>query len=308
MTNRRMYDLNYQVEEILSRDEQSADHTDADIPPKYLTKTLDEYEEEEVEWLIDGFIPKGQITILCGDGGSGKTSFWTSIVASISNGEPTLFDGSIDRSAIPKRETKKCMFFSSEDAVEYVVKKKLKAAHANMSNILTVSLTDDDFEKIKLGSDDLEGRIKYYKPALCIIDPLQGFVPEKLDMSKRNAVRQTMRCLIEWGQKYGTTFLIVMHTNKQQNVWGRTRMSDSADLWDIARSVLIFGNCTHDPNGQKYISHEKCNYAPTGKTMILSNTDGIPTFDRWSDEKDRDFVLKKAKAKKEKEENIEVNE
>ena len=55
--------------------------------------SLDDYQEEEVEWLIPTYLPKEQITIICGTGGTGKTSVWASLVASLSTGERTLFDG-----------------------------------------------------------------------------------------------------------------------------------------------------------------------------------------------------------------------
>lgn len=255
-------------------------------------RTLEQFEEKEVEWLIKDYLPKGQITLICGTGGTGKTSVWTSLLASISTGERNLFDGT----DLPDpREPATTMFFSAEDTVENVIKKKLRIEHANMKKVLTMSLSDPDFEKIKFGSEYLEQLIAEYKPALCVFDPLQNFIDGKIKMSDRNAMRQNMRSLIEWGGRYGTTFLIVMHTNKQSNVWGRARMADSADLWDIARCVWMVGDA--DDEGLKYLSHEKSNYGVTGKTMIFRNDQGIPTFQNWSDKKDRDFVAEVTKAK-----------
>ena len=285
MTDRRMYDLSYQVEEIISRDDLES-HKPSDV------RTLDEFEEKDVEWLIKNYLPKGQITLICGTGGTGKTSVWTSLLASISSGDRNLFDGT----DMPgERKPATAMFFSAEDTVENVIKKKLRLNHANMKNILTMSLSDPNFERIKFGSKYLEDLIAQYKPALCVFDPLQNFIDGKIKMSDRNAMRQHMRSLIEWGQKYGTTFLIVMHTNKQSNVWGRSRMADSADLWDIARCVWMVGDA--DTDGLKYLSHEKSNYGVTSRTMLFRNTQGIPTFDSWCDKKDRDFVAEQTKAK-----------
>ena len=48
--------------------------------------TMAEIQEKEPEWLIPDYIPKGQITILAGDGGAGKTSVWRAIAASVSSG------------------------------------------------------------------------------------------------------------------------------------------------------------------------------------------------------------------------------
>ena len=254
--------------------------------------SLDDYQEEEVEWLIPTYLPKEQITIICGTGGTGKTSVWASLVASLSTGERTLFDGYGDPI---KREPATVMFFSSEDTVENVIKKKIREEGGDMRRIMTLSISDERFEKVKFNSRYLAELIAKYKPALCVFDPIQAFVDGKIKMSDRNAMRQSLRSLIEWGKKYGTAFLIVMHTNKQANVWGRNRMADSADLWDIARCVWMVGDTEQE--GVKYLSHEKSNYGRTGKTMLFRNDHGMPTFDGWTDKKDRDFVSEQTRAR-----------
>lgn len=254
-------------------------------------RDLDHFEEKDPEWLVPGYIPKKQITMLCGTGGTGKTSVWISLIASLSSGQRTLFDGSGEFAV--KREPMRCMFFSGEDTVENVIKRKLREQKANMKQILTMSLSDPNFDKIQFGSDYLEEKIAWYRPAICVFDPLQSFIDKRVRMADRNAMRQSMRSLIEWGELYGTTFVIVMHTNKQLNVWGRNRMADSADLWDIARSVLMVGDTGDE--GIKYMSHEKSNYGKTGQTMLFRNDLGNPTFYAWSDLKDRDYVQEDAR-------------
>jgi hypothetical protein len=279
------------------KEEDPVDPNDIDIP------TLEEYEEQDVEWLIPGYLPKEQITMICGTGGTGKTSVWASLLASISSGKRTLFDGT---EFSPERKPMTVMFFSSEDTVENVIKKKLREQKAVMRNVRTISLSDPRFEKIKFGSKYLEETLKKFRPALCVFDPLQAFIDPRIKMSDRNAMRQNMRSLIEWGKLYGTTFLIVMHTNKQSNVWGRGRMADSADLWDIARCVWMVGDA--DDNGLKYLSHEKSNYGKTGKTMLFRNDGGHPTFEGWTDRKDRDYVLESTRKRNADKEGSGVND
>ena len=266
-------------------------YTDTEEPEDIEAPTLDEYEEQEVEWLVKGYIPRGQITIFCGDGGVGKTSVWASVLADLSAGRPTIFD--VMSGNPVKREPMKLMFFSGEDTIENVIKKKLRQANADMQRIRSISLSDKNFEKIVFGSKELEMLYAKYKPDLCVFDPLQSFIGEKIKMVDRNAMRSKTRPLIEWGSLYGTATLLVMHTNKQSNVWARQRMADSADLWDIARSVLLMGEA--DGKGMKYISHEKSNYGSTSKTILFTNDTGLPVVYSTTDKKDRDFVLEASK-------------
>ena len=243
-------------------------------------------EEEPVEWLVPNYIPSGQISLLVGDGGQGKTSIWCDLVAGITSGRNTILDA--DNPFDDKREGRRCMFFSSEDSVPKVLKRRLRKAGADESKVLFVDLTDKDFDLIKFDAPELEELIAENRPALCIFDPLQSFIPATVQMGSRNAMRQCMSPLIALGEKYGTSFLIVMHTNKKLGVSGRTRCADSADIWDIARSVLIVG---YTGEGDiHYLSHEKSNYAQPEETILYSIDDGRVVFNGTSEKKDRDYV------------------
>ena len=277
---------------------------------EYELKTLDQFEEREPEWLIPGYIPKKQITLICGTGGTGKTSFWTSLAASVSAGSRTLFDGSekeAENSFIIKHDPHSVMFFSGEDSIETVLKRKLRIQGADMKMIYAMDMSDSDFDKVLFNSDYLRKLIETNRPYLCIFDPLQNFIDKKIKMADRNAMRQTMRSLIEYAEEYGTTFIVIMHTNKQANVYGRQRMADSADLWDIARSVLMIGDAD-EVSGLKYISHEKSSYGIPGKTMLFLNNGGIPTFQNWTDKKDRDFVLEETRRRNDRQEKNQKDE
>ncbi|MBQ6220986.1 MAG: AAA family ATPase [Solobacterium sp.] len=237
------YDLNEQAREAGNRPVYGMPAEEPEKDPLEL-KTLDQFTEKEPEWLIPVYIPRKQITLISGTGGTGKTSIWISLAASISSGSKNLFDGF--NNPTTERFPHSVMFFSGEDTVENVLLKKLKEQGAELQNIITKDLSEDNFEEILFESEYLEKLIERYYPYLCIFDPLQNFINKKVKMADRNAMRQSMRSLIKLGETYGTTFIIVMHTNKQSNVYGRQRMADSADLWDIARSVLMIGDTTEE--------------------------------------------------------------
>lgn len=134
------------------------------------------------------------------------------------------------------------MFFSAEDSLKYTLARRLRKNGANLSRIISLDISDERFQAVKFNSDFLEQLLATYRPELCIFDPIQSFVPADIKMGDRNAMRQCLEPLIGYGDKYGTTFLIIEHTNKQSGVYGRRRIADSADIWDISRSVLIVGD------------------------------------------------------------------
>lgn len=164
-------------------------------------KTLDTFEEEEATWLVPGWIPEGQITLMAADGGIGKTTLWCNLIAAISSGERCILD--------PPgytRVAQKVAFLTTEDSVRKKLKKKLRLAGANMSNIITPDFLADKegvLRGLKFGTTEMERFIKHFHPALCVFDPVQGFVPPDINMGSRNAMRDCMAPLISLGEETG---------------------------------------------------------------------------------------------------------
>lgn len=249
--------------------------------------TLAEFAEEEVSWLVEGWLPEGQITLLAADGGTGKTTLWCNLIAALSSGKPCLLDP-----PGTERTPMRVAFFSTEDSVTKKLKRQLRESGANQDNVITLDFSSGGgtaLRELKLGSDRLRELIAYFRPALCVFDPIQGFLPHGMNMGSRNEMRECMAPLIALGEEFGTTFLVVCHTNKRMGAADRSRLADSADLWDVARSVLMMGT-TEEP-GQRYLSNEKNNYADRQETLLLSFEAGgklIKTGTTWK--RDREFM------------------
>ena len=246
--------------------------------------SMDQIEEKEPEWLINDYIPRGQITVLAGDGGSGKTTIWCAIAGAVSSGSKCFLNE--DNPFAGNCKPGKVLFFSSEDTAEYTLVGRLRKNGAKLENVLSLSLSEDAFSEIKFDSERLEEIIKEHRPELVLFDPLQSFVPPNIQMGQRNAMRACLNPLIGLGEQYGVTFIIVVHTNKQSGIWGRKRIADSADIWDIARSVLIAGEGN---DGLRYLSQEKSNYGPLAQTVLFKLDSGKVEFESYTDKKDKDL-------------------
>ena len=229
-------------------------------------KTLDTIEEEEPRWFSIDRLAEGQINTLASDGGIGKTSIAVDIAANRSAGRPCIFDPPGFQCG-----PQLIAFLSTEDSVKKKLKRKLREAGGNMSNIIVPDFSEDKdglLRDFKFGSEQMTQFVRHYKPALCIFDPLQGFIPPLVNMGSRNAMRDCMAPLVSLGEETGTTFLILMHTNKRKAAWGRDRIADSADLWDISRSVFMAGYT--EEQGIRYLSQEKSNYGPLQETILFT--------------------------------------
>ena len=271
-------------------------------------RTMDTVPEEEAQWLVPGYIPQGQITLLAADGGVGKTSFWCQLLAALSTGRRTLLEevspkwdsdslsGKTDTPAemlsvkqdTPHKE-RWGAFFSTEDSVRKKLKKKLRLAGAKMMNLITLESSSAALLELRLGSPELSDFIHSYRPALCVLDPIQGFLPHGVNMAARNEIRECLAPLMALGEQVGTAFLLVCHTNKRAGAWGRTRLADSADLWDAARSVLMMGDAG---DGRRYLSQEKNNYGSLQPTRLYTFSDsGLLVPAGLTQKRDKEFQL-----------------
>lgn len=271
-------------------------------------RTMDTVPEEEAQWLVPGYIPQGQITLLAADGGVGKTSFWCQLLAALSTGRATLLEevspkwdsDSLSEKADTPAETLSAKqdtshkerwgaFFSTEDSVRKKLKKKLRLAGAKMMNLITLESSSAALLELRLGSPELSDFIHSYRPALCVLDPIQGFLPHGVNMAARNEIRECLAPLMALGEQVGTAFLLVCHTNKRAGAWGRTRLADSADLWDAARSVLMMGDAG---DGRRYLSQEKNNYGPLQPTRLYTFSDsGLLVPAGLTQKRDKEFQL-----------------
>ncbi len=267
---------------------------EAPDPLLALFKPLEDFPEEEAKWLVPGWIPEGQISVIAADGGIGKTTLWCHVIAALSNGTNCILDPPGHR-----REPMRITFLTTEDSVRKKLRKKLRLAGANMKNIITPDFSRDHsglLRKVKFGTPEMEKVLRSLRPVLCIFDPVQGFTPPKVNMGSRNEMRDCMAPLIAIGEEINTTALIVCHTNKRKGAYGRDRIADSADIWDIARSVMMAGFT--EEQGVRYLSNEKNNYAPLQETILFtidSNEQIHAVGNSWK--RDREYILGSEQAK-----------
>ncbi len=260
-----------------------------------ISENVEGIKEKKINWLIPGILPEKQLSLIAGDGGAGKGFTWCQVIRTITTGKP-FFDLP-EYEPFERREPGSVLLLSAEDSISYTVKHRLRMASADLKKVRTVPMEHPAFSEIKFNSELLKREIEMYKPTLCIFDPLQSFVPPNVNLSARNEMRDIMAKLISICVSYGSTPLVVMHTNKSRMTWGRQRIADSADIWDIARSVLIVGNVPGG-DGLKYLSHEKSSLGALQDTIQFNIKGDKAVFDSFTYKKDYDFMTGKTEQTK----------
>lgn len=251
-------------------------------------RPLTEFTEKEAQWLIPGWLPRGEITLLASSGGVGKSSVTCEIAAALSRGKACLLDeeGTV-------REPQSVLILNAEDSVETQLLGKIRQLGGDLSRIFALDVsTGKSMSSIKIGSTDMADIIRHLKPDLCILDPLQAFLPADVNMAARSAMRNYLESLHELGMETGCTFLIVCHSNKRKCASGRDRLADSADLWDMARAIVMAGYTSE--NDTRYLSHEKSSYAGQMETVLFTVENGLPVVTGYSNLRDADYVQQRA--------------
>lgn len=251
---------------------------------------------QTVQWLVPGLLPLGEVSLLGADGGTGKGIWQAQLIAYVTTGKTSGFFPA------PPPKTGNVLVLTGEDDPGKVLKSRYIAAGADVSKVFVLS-SDEYYDKagkiLTLKDAALAEYAAKCDPALLIIDPLQSFLPEDVEMGSRNQMRSAIVPLRGISKRQNCAALISMHSNKKQGVSGRARLADSSDIWDLARSVLMMGRSKND--GKLYLSHEKASYSAPQQTVLLHIEDtavhGIQTaravFDGYTDKKDADFIAEK---------------
>lgn len=253
-------------------------------------KRLNDFEEKPVEWLLYPYIPRGETVLLAAEGGTGKGFITASIVAGITNGKTPPFMGD----GVPfDGDPETVLYLTTEDDVEKVLRGRHKNAGVNADNVFLISKKDEIIQQITYTDENeiLKKIIKRYKPSLVVFDPVQSFLPEHVRMGERHHMRTCMNHLNVLASECDTSFLVLCHTNKREGTTkARNQISDSSDLWDIARSVLMTGE-TGDGD-IKFLSLEKANYTKPCDTVLYRIVDpGKVEFVGKTSKRFKDFVI-----------------
>jgi len=198
---------------------------------------MDSIEREEIKWLWKPYIPYGKITIVQGDPGEGKTTFVLKLASELSRG--CCFDDENERIPI------NIIYQTAEDGLADTVKPRLEDAGADCTKVLVI---DDSEESLSMQDDRLERAIVQTGAKLLILDPIQAYLGEKVDMHRANETRDVTKKLAAVAERTGCAIVLIGHMNKGSGAKAAYRGIGSIDFFALARSVLLVSRVPDDPS------------------------------------------------------------
>ena len=222
---------------------------------------LSELDLSNVNWLWYPYIPRGKITLLTADPGTGKTFFSLYLAAMVSTGRHFFGQSEADT-----RPPEKALYHTAEDGYSDTILPRLIPMQPKLENIGIINETEKALSFTDL--ERIENAMKFMKPALMVFDPLQAYLGAEVDMHRANEVRPVLSQLGMLAEKYDTAIILIMHNSKMAQNKALYRALGSIDIPAIARSILIMGKHPDNPN-LKVVCHEKSSLAPHGKSFTF---------------------------------------
>ena len=238
-----------------------------------IIRKMSEVELQEVQWLWKPYIPFGKLVIIQGDPGEGKTTFALRLAAACSSGV-----------ALPGMETTEpfnVIYQTAEDGLGDTIKPRLMEAGADENMVLNII---EDTDPLSLSDERIEKAITETGARLMILDPIQGYIGEDVDINRANEIRTVLKKVATVADRTGCAIVMVGHLNKAKGTSSQYRGLGSIDCRAAARSVLLVGRLRKEPN-VRIIVHDKSSLAPEGKSMAfnLGNDQGFYWLDGYSE-------------------------
>lgn len=216
--------------------------------------TLSDVGIEEVNWLWDGRIPLGKVTLLDGEPGLGKSMLALELAARVSRG-----------SAMPLSKEKAppadVALFNDDDTLADTVRPRLEAEGADLTRIHALNRT--------MSAADFTS----FRPRLIIVDPLSAYLCLTCDVPPRKVFKD----LTQLAKDTGAAVLVLQYLPKAGSSW-------AGEIYDAARSVLAVTSI--GPNRRR-LGLIKSNLRPTAEVrplvFQLDSDDGVGNVTGWSD-------------------------
>ena len=212
--------------------------------------------DEDPRFVLFPYIPEGQLTLIQGNPGDGKTAFACKLAAMITTGTDLLKlpcdDGNV-------------LMLSVEDDMA-TLKKRFVASGGDVHRCFFVS----NAAGLTFNSAEIERFIQERNIRVVFFDPMQAFLGSKVDMNRANETRPILAELKETAKRNSCAIVIVCHINKSgKDGLAIQRALGSMDIPGACRSVIHIGRLENDQD-KRLAVHVKSSNAKEGKSIVFS--------------------------------------
>jgi hypothetical protein len=214
-------------------------------------------------WTWKNRIPAGELTLLAGREGLGKTTIAYTLAAYLTTG--TLYG---DFHGKPRS----ALIVATEDSWAKTIRPRFEAAGADLSRIARLDVIDRGLETeidLPVDIEILNEALKHGDFGLLILDPLISRLSAQLDTHRDGDVRKALEPLVAWSHATGVAVLGLIHVNKGGSGDPLTAVMGSRAFTAVARAVLTV--MRSPTTGDRLLGLGKSNLGPIDPEIV-------PTF------------------------------
>ncbi|NEW49955.1 AAA family ATPase [Nocardia cyriacigeorgica] len=237
---------------LVGSDESSEGKTATKAGRVKLWKAADLAPSAQPKWLARGRIPVSAVSLLTGDEGKGKSTWWVWLVALVTTG------AAFEPFGIPAREPQNVILVLTEDDWSTTVRPRLEVAGADIARVYVICAEPDGSGSPVLPGKDMALLDNPPPFALLVVDAWLDVVPDKYNVKDPQAARLALHPWRELATRLGVAVLLVTHTNRVQSADSRDRYGITSELRKKARSTLF---AQHDDEGRLVVGPDKANLA-----------------------------------------------
>ena len=214
-------------------DEGDDDERDYDEDYSFLSRSMADVEEETIDWIWYPYLARGELTILEGDPGLGK-SYLAQMVSK------HIVDGKRLPSVKNMRPTKgKVAYFDIENSAGSVTKRRMvDNGCVNLKDFYQEEepFTVDDEDIL----DQVFDAIDNLRPTLVVFDTLNTYMG-KADTHKASEVQQAFKNFREIAKRFNCSVAVLRHLTKSNKEKALYRGQGSVAFTALARVVMTVG-------------------------------------------------------------------
>jgi hypothetical protein len=218
-----------------------------------------------LDWLWPGYPALGNLAILEGDPGLGKSLVTLDIAARLSTGRPMP-----DGAAAPGPAD--VLLLSAEDDPQTVILPRLHALGADLGRVHVFDAGGGDLgDPVRFPSQVglLDDALAQTRARLVILDPVKAFLDRRVNTASDHSVRSALLPLAQLARKHHTVPTLVRHLNKTGGRDAIYRGTDSRAFTAACRSGWLVARDPQAP-GRCVLAQVKNNLAPPRPSLAYT--------------------------------------
>jgi len=214
---------------------------DSETPPvaKVPLSSMFDVVPKKTHWLVDGFIPIGDITILEGHPKQGKSFIAQELTARVTNGDS--YDLMCQNGQV--NDPRNVIYITTEERDESILL-RFVAAGSNTRKLKYLKWSEHDWDLTD--PETLEAWVIEFNPLLIVFDPLNGVIGANTETMKDNKIRAILRPVASIASRYNCAVVIIRHWKKGNVDNILEKGADSMGITAIARSIICVGRNPQD--------------------------------------------------------------